>query len=363
MLEGALQHRHKSRLDAGSLMKGEFSQFHTELSKEADTVPEMLSSKSRRTTSVVLEGSVKRHNAYLGYQKFERSLTTSGCDLCSSVCYISRLTDSEISAVLATILTNQTVKKLLSLIERMNQKKSASIVSNCQSNSSSEKNEGSPSEVVPVEGNAEKLKVATIKELMSVLTSMEMVDERERDDVLKMIQGLRGYMFYETFAYHVASLQQLINEKESRSTDETCSTCRFMGAVLSNALFIHSSDRSVSPVKSHPWLLQERIAPTPSPGSNQQVAPTPSPGSNQRVAPTKRGGTGASRPLRVHTSIEDRPVHNIGSDGLSPHLNVVANRKQSNLFVCIILRWVRPLTHTVPLDSPGSVNPCHPARG
>ena len=198
MLEGALQYRHKSRSDAGSLMKGEFSQFHIELSKEAgsggaisihevaqeaaeqgDTVPEMSTSKSRRTTSVVLEGSVKRHNAYLGYQKFERSLTTSRCD---PVFVISRLTNSETSAVLATMLTNQTAKKLLSLIEQMNQKKSASIVSN-RSDSSSEKKEDSPSEVAPVKGNAEKLKVVTLKELMSILTSMDMVDERERHDV------------------------------------------------------------------------------------------------------------------------------------------------------------------------------------
>ncbi|EJK47974.1 hypothetical protein THAOC_33268, partial [Thalassiosira oceanica] len=82
---------------------------------------------------------------------------------------------------------------------------------------------------------------------------------------------------------------------------------------LSNALFIQSSDRSVSPVKSHPWLLQERIAPPPSPGSNQ------------RVAPTKKGGNWSLglRPLLAHTSIENRPVHNIGGDGLSSHLNVV----------------------------------------
>ena len=98
MLEGALKYRHKARSEAGELMKGEFSQFHIELSKEAGsggvisiheiaqeaaeqgvTVPEISTSKSRRTTSVVFESSVKRHNAYLGYQKFERSLTTGGC--------------------------------------------------------------------------------------------------------------------------------------------------------------------------------------------------------------------------------------------------------------------------------------------
>ncbi|EJK62536.1 hypothetical protein THAOC_16846 [Thalassiosira oceanica] len=81
------------------------------------------------------------------------------------------------------------------------------------------------------------------------------------------------------------------------------------------------------------------------------------------LLPPKEVVTGASRPLHVHTSIENRPVHNLGSNGLSPHLDVVANKKQSHLFVYAILRWVRPLTRTVPLDSPGSVNPCHPARG
>ena len=31
-----------------------------------------------------------------------------------------------------------------------------------------------------------------------------------------MIQGLRGYLVYETFAYHVATLRQLIKTKEAQ---------------------------------------------------------------------------------------------------------------------------------------------------
>ena len=31
-----------------------------------------------------------------------------------------------------------------------------------------------------------------------------------------MIKGLKGYIFYETFAYHVATLRQLINTKETQ---------------------------------------------------------------------------------------------------------------------------------------------------
>ena len=33
---------------------------------------------------------------------------------------------------------------------------------------------------------------------------------------VNMIKGLKGYIFYETFAYHVATLRQLINRKETQ---------------------------------------------------------------------------------------------------------------------------------------------------
>ena len=79
------------------------------------------------------------------------------------------------------MLTNQTAKNLLSYLDQMNQKKSASTMDS--SISSSEKKEDDPSEVESVKGNAEKLQVVTIKELISVLTVMTMADERERHDV------------------------------------------------------------------------------------------------------------------------------------------------------------------------------------
>ena len=96
---------------------------------------------------------------------------------------VSRLTYSETSAVLATMLANQTAKNLLSYLDQMNQKKSAFAMESNRSDSSSEKKEEAPSEVVPVKGNAEKLQVVTIKELIDVLSIMTMTDERERHDV------------------------------------------------------------------------------------------------------------------------------------------------------------------------------------
>jgi hypothetical protein len=90
MLEGAMKYRPKTRSTAGELLQGEFAQFHfhhdesqTATSEDeqddaviesADDVPPRKS--IARTKSVLLEGAVGRHSTFLGYQSFERSLTT-----------------------------------------------------------------------------------------------------------------------------------------------------------------------------------------------------------------------------------------------------------------------------------------------
>ena len=171
MLEGALAHRHKSRMDAGQLMQCEFSQFHirhergrggegeggtnpgtisiTEIMAEAsaggefaDGVPEMApinpmqASLNKRTTSVVLEGSVNRHNAYLGYQKFERSITT----------------------ILATMLAKDTSRKFLLLLREQHDGR-RELDSSC--------------------ANTKRLQVVTIKVLLELLSKMTVADDRE----------------------------------------------------------------------------------------------------------------------------------------------------------------------------------------
>ena len=167
MLEGALVYRHKQRKDAGQLMNCEFSQFHIHhnegssgkksgiisihdiAAEAADATPEMTEefSGSLNTKSVLLEGSVTRHNAYLGYQKFERSVTT----------------------LLATMLAKDTCKNLLTLLREQNKglkdgKKGA------------DDNEG-------VKKNVEKLQVVTIKVLLEVLAGMQVDDPKEVMDV------------------------------------------------------------------------------------------------------------------------------------------------------------------------------------
>lgn len=177
MLEGGLVYQHKKRMDAGQLMKSEFAQFHihhkegTEpgtisihdiAAEAAEETPKGGSSSrpglSSRTKSVLLEGSVLRHNAYLGYQKFERSVTT----------------------VLATMLSKDTSLKLLLALRAKNK----TVEDNKSADgSTSEKKEETSIEVDVKKGildsNAEKLQVVTIKVLLEILAGMEVQDTRE----------------------------------------------------------------------------------------------------------------------------------------------------------------------------------------
>lgn len=87
LLEGLLTYRHKRRPSAGEMLKSEFVQFHKnydednllsldEVAAAAASVAKPPSGKtSMRTPSISLKGSVDRHNIFLGFKKYERSLT------------------------------------------------------------------------------------------------------------------------------------------------------------------------------------------------------------------------------------------------------------------------------------------------
>ena len=91
MLEGLLVYRHKQRKSAEEMLSHEFVTFHKDLEEEEDgisfeqiaaaaaagsDVHKQDQSVSRKSQSIALTGSVVRHTLMLGYQKFERSLTT-----------------------------------------------------------------------------------------------------------------------------------------------------------------------------------------------------------------------------------------------------------------------------------------------
>ena len=95
MLEGLLVYRHKRRKTAAEMLSHEFVTFHKDLEEEEDgisfeaiaataaaaggkdsTQEQSLSKRMGRSQSISLRGSVVRHTLMLGYQKFERSITT-----------------------------------------------------------------------------------------------------------------------------------------------------------------------------------------------------------------------------------------------------------------------------------------------
>ena len=209
MLEGALTYKHKVRSTADKLMNGEFAQFHiqhgrqesngtisildvaaeaagvTSGTNEHRTTPTM-----SRTKSVLLEGSVSRHNAYLGYQKFERSVTT----------------------VLATMLTKAHAAQLLALLEE-------------ESKKSSTKNGSAFAEVTDTDiassanalmkTNKEKLQVITIASLLDTLEAMKTGSSAEDgiEEVMKMIRAQKNFNVYESFAYHISFFRQFVSSK------------------------------------------------------------------------------------------------------------------------------------------------------
>jgi len=112
MLEGLLVYRHKRRKTAAEMLSHEFVSFWKDLEEEEDGISfeaiaaaaasgkeaaqdQSLSKKMGKSQSIALSGSVWRHTLMLGYQKFERSVTT----------------------LLATMLNSTEFDRLLSLLE------------------------------------------------------------------------------------------------------------------------------------------------------------------------------------------------------------------------------------------------------
>jgi serine/threonine protein kinase len=205
MLEGALTYKHKARSTAGQLMAGEFAQFHiqhdsqetngtisfldiaAEAAGRKDVQEQPASPVKARTKSVLLEGSVYRHNAYLGYQRFERSVTT----------------------VLATMLSKANAKQLLTVIEEESKKestKNGNVFGGVEFESNNK---------VSTKTNKEKLQVVTIETLIGVLEAMkaEALEGDDIDEAVKMIRSLKDFKLYESFAYHISFLRQFVSTK------------------------------------------------------------------------------------------------------------------------------------------------------
>lgn len=238
MLEELLRYRHKSRKSAGEMLHCEFAQFHIEhaadeaaataavgadangvnnnnnnndddarisLEQIAAEAAEMGntngrtignnngSTTKRKTQSVLLEGSVLRHQSYLGYQKFERAVTT----------------------LLATVLSRSQFRDLLStLSDRLrygndgggggggsiaDASKAAAVVEN---NGHDDGENG-----FEVLTNEKKLQVIPIGELKSLLKELGL------NEAVEMMEKLPNASIYNNFAYRIVLLTEFATDK------------------------------------------------------------------------------------------------------------------------------------------------------
>ncbi len=115
------------------------------------------SGSSRRTStqSVLLEGSVGRHTANLGYQKFERSVTT----------------------ILATMLSKEECTKLLLLLREQPHRE--------ELDEKTKKETGNVENVQSINDAAagKKLQVVTIEVLLELLGGMQVENTKEVTEV------------------------------------------------------------------------------------------------------------------------------------------------------------------------------------
>jgi len=212
MLEELLVYRHKKRKTAGQILRDcEFVSFHKhqethdqeeeetmvagsgslsleQIAAEAmsmghanndmhtDTLPNHLNlSNSKRTTSVLLSGSVRRHTSYLGYQKFERSITT----------------------LLATILSKKEYERLVRQLYKKIAEPQEPISQDDHTHDDKDQNAHHHHH-----HHAAKLRVIQVRDLKTILNDLDL------GHVVDRMDKLPNASTYETFAYRVTLLRQ-----------------------------------------------------------------------------------------------------------------------------------------------------------
>jgi serine/threonine protein kinase len=209
LLEQLLNYRHKRRASAGDLLDHEFVAFHQhlengdlvssvglsveEIAAAAAAGPEFAdivsgTSRTNRTTSMSLRGSVDRHNLFLGFKRFERSLT----------------------ALLATMLSKKELQTLVNiLLERygtmkQEQAKAAdsfppvvkpATISESNSAAVEGAHDGSQS------SDRQQLKVILVRDLRAILQQ-----EFKNATINETIDNLPNADEFGSFAYHASLL-------------------------------------------------------------------------------------------------------------------------------------------------------------
>eukprot|EP00804_Cyclotella_cryptica_P004530 CCRYP_006891-RA/>CCRYP_006891-RA protein AED:0.12 eAED:0.12 QI:170/0.71/0.75/1/0.57/0.5/8/294/521 len=151
-----------------------------------------------RTKSVLLEGSVIRHNTFLGYQSFERTVT----------------------AVLATMLPKEQRKQLVTNLwnhQQRNEHESTFDVIDDFKKEEKTGDFGTNPNVVK-RTNASSLRVVPIKDLIEIIRELNTEESR---GVIKRIQSLEAYTSYDNYAYHISMLRQFVSySRANRGGDD-----------------------------------------------------------------------------------------------------------------------------------------------
>jgi calcium-dependent protein kinase len=201
LLDKLLTFRHKVRPSAGDMLIQEFVQFHKHYGTEnmltihevaaaakgAETNAQTGPNISKRTRSIALTGTQRRHSMFLGFKKYERSLTT----------------------ILATMLSKAELKRLMEILRnRIDQSREKKTQ---RTNYSVDEN--ADTRLVDSTGalDEQTLRVIPVDELKNILKS-----NFKCEPILEMIEKLPLSDVYSHFAYHVALLTDFISHDSQR---------------------------------------------------------------------------------------------------------------------------------------------------
>uniref|UniRef100_A0A7S3KW36 Protein kinase domain-containing protein n=1 Tax=Amphora coffeiformis TaxID=265554 RepID=A0A7S3KW36_9STRA len=210
LLEGLLTYRHKRRPSAGDMIKSEFVQFHREheegnlLSLDevaavaaSTALPSPGASKNgtMRTTSISLKGSVDRHNLFLGFKKYERSLT----------------------ALLATMLSKKELQTLIEILrtrvtaggDSMAEAAAIAGAAVAAENGKEFTDDGD----INKEQQLSVIKIADLKKIVK--------DDIGSEQTLGMMEKLPGAQVYGSFAYHVSLLRDFATDGRGEDPDKS----------------------------------------------------------------------------------------------------------------------------------------------
>lgn len=242
LLEETLKYRHKRRKTAGELLNHEFCRLHREDDHDDDDgdgiigveeiaavaaaaassasndgsstgggIASSRGGKGGGGGSVSLRGSVSRHAVYLGYRKFERSVTTLLATILSGVEYDALLSELDRRIARSAEASGEALGVRIEASSSGGDGGgdgggSDGLDKSGASAGSRGSRKGRPATATPesveVMANERKLRVIRVKELKEVLTQLGL------DQAVSMMGKLPSASSYDNFAYHVGLLRQ-----------------------------------------------------------------------------------------------------------------------------------------------------------